>query len=324
MHRNRILLNIGLTTILIVLIIFSITTKNTSPRFFISGLVKQQEIDSKKAYTQTQINTYDSEPTWFPTSELGTYTQPTISGRAGFLVDINTGTILYSKEAAKKLPIASLTKIMTAVIALEHKSLDERVYITYEAAEVGENTMNLDYGEIYTLEELMYGLILNSANDAAYAIAINVAGNTNRFVEWMNFKATELGLTDTVFTDPSGLDDGNVSTVADLVKLTRYAMKNPEFRKIVSTVNYTIEGNTDHKYNQLENQTNLLTTYPGVAGVKTGLTEAAGLCLVTYANNNGNEVIGAVLRSVDRKWDMVLMLDHGFETLGVEVEHDLL
>jgi D-alanyl-D-alanine carboxypeptidase len=327
MNINKILLNIGLTVILGVLIafVFVDTPKATkSSGFFISGLVKEQEIDSKKAYEQTLLNSYDPEPTWQPKSELGTYDAPFISGNSGFLIDLNSDATLYSKEPQKKLPIASLTKIMTAVVALEHKELSERVFVTREADEIGENTMNLDYEEIYSLEELMYGLMLNSANDAAFAIAINVAGNKDRFVEWMNFKAQELGMSNSVFTDPSGLDDGNISTTEDLVKLTRYAMKNPEFRKIVAALDYEIASNNDHKYVYLENQTNLLRSYPGVAGVKTGFTDVAGLCLVTYANNEGKEVVGAVLGSLDRKGDMILMLDQGFKTLGVKVEHNLL
>ncbi|MBI2414291.1 D-alanyl-D-alanine carboxypeptidase [candidate division WWE3 bacterium] len=323
MNRNKILLNIGLTIILILLAVLVFKTSDTTTKFFITGLVKEQQIDSKKLYDQTIVDTYDPEPNWQPQEEIGTANEPFISGTAGFLIDINSGNIVFSKNPNEKLPIASLTKIMTAVVALEHKKLGEKIYVSQEADEVGENSMNLDYGEIYSLEELMYGLILNSGNDAAYAIAIGVAGDKSRFVDWMNIKAKELGLTDSVFTDPSGLDDGNMSSVADLTKLTRYALKNPTFRKIVATLQYEISDTNDHKYIYLENQTNLLSSYPGVAGVKTGYTEVAGLCLVTYASNDGKELVGAVLGSGDRKGDMILMLDHGFNTLGVNVVHNL-
>ncbi len=324
MINNKVFLNLGLFLILGCLLALVFSTNPVQPRYFVSGLAPKIEIDSKKAYEQTLINSYDPEPNWAFTQELNTSNQPIINGEAGFLADINTGNILYVKNPEEKLPIASLTKIMTAVVALEHKKLDERIYITKEAASIGENTMAITEGEVYTLEELLYGLLLNSGNDAAYAISIGVAGNTNRFVEWMNYKSEELGLTNSIFKDPSGLDDENVSTVADLVKLTRYAMKNPTFRKMVATPTYEIPNNQDHKYVYLENQTNLLTSYPGVAGVKTGFTEAAGLCLVTYASNSGYEVVGAVLGSADRKGDMILMLDQGFSTLGVSVNHDLL
>jgi D-alanyl-D-alanine carboxypeptidase len=183
--------------------------------------------------------------------------------------------------------------------------------------------MYLTTGEVYTLKELLYGLLLNSGNDAAYAIADGVAGDTSTFVEWMNIKAKEIGLENTEFKDPSGLDDNTYSTAQDLIKLSRYAMKHDLFREIVKTYNIELTSDT-HKYVYLENATNLLTSYPGVAGVKTGYTEEAGLCLVTYASNNGHEIMGVVLKSIDRKGDMILMLDHGFGTLGVEVHHNLL
>ena len=167
----------------------------------------------------------------------------------------------------------------------------------------------------------MYGLILHSGNDAAYAIAKNVShGNVARFVDWMNIKAQELGLSDTYFADPSGLDDNTYSTASDLIRLTRYALKIPEFREVVSTLSKELVSDT-HKYIFLQNETNLLSSYPGVAGVKTGFTEEAGLCLITYVSNEGREVLGVVLKSVDRKGDMVLMLDHSFSTLGVVVDH---
>jgi serine-type D-Ala-D-Ala carboxypeptidase (penicillin-binding protein 5/6) len=139
----------------------------------------------------------------------------------------------------------------------------------------------------------------------------------------MNIKAQELGLNDTYFADPSGLENNSYSTPYDLVKLTRYALKNPEFRKIVKTVEIEFKSK-GHKDMYLYNQTNLLTTYPGAAGVKTGYTGKAGMCLITYAENNGVELIGVVLKSDDRRGDMILMLDHGFSTLGVAVEHNLL
>src|SRR3989338_11248339 len=245
----------------------------------------------------------------------------------GYIPDSKiNGKQMYSQtkiNSYEKMKIASLAKIMTAVVALEHKKLDSKMYVSKKVAGIGENSMQIDEGEIYTLEELLYGLILHSGNDSAYAIAEGAAGNSDRFVEWMNFKAKEIGLANTHFTDPSGLDDSAYSTATDLVKLTRYALKDPEFRNIVKTVEKELTSDT-HKYIYLYNQTNLLTTYPGVAGVKTGYTEEAGLCLVTYTNNEGKEVVGVVLNSIDRKGDMILMLDHGYKTIGVNVKHNLL
>jgi len=287
------------------------------------GCILKPQDSAEKQYGDTLITSFAPQPGWKPKTKTGTENQPEIIGQAALLVDINSGNILYEKNANEKRPIASLVKIMTAVVALEHKGLDEKVYITRKASDVGENSMGLDEGEIYHLEELMYGLILNSGNDAAYAIAEATAGSTKTFVEWMNIKAKEIGLTNTNFADPSGLNDDTYSTPTDLVKLTRYALKNPDFRKIAKTVEYE-SNDKKHKYVYLYNQTNLLTTYPGVEGVKTGYTEEAGLCLVTYAQNNGVELVGIVLNSTDRKGDMILMLDHGFSTAGVAIHHNLL
>ncbi|HLB51325.1 hypothetical protein A3F07_00075 [candidate division WWE3 bacterium RIFCSPHIGHO2_12_FULL_38_15] len=304
----------------------SVKNVKASDQSVVKLVADDTENTAYKRYKDSIINSYDADLSWLSDKdfeEYGTSSQPEIAGEAGVLVEINSGKVLFSKEINKRMKIASLAKIMTAVVALEHRSLDTRIYIEAEAASVGENSMGISETEVYTLEELMYGLMMNSGNDAAYATAKGVAGNVERFVQWMNFKASELGLANTYFADPSGLNDTTYSTPLDLVKLSRYAMKNPKIKNIVKTVIKELPGE-EHKYIALENQTNLLTTYPGVAGIKTGYTEEAGLCLVTYASNGGKEVIGVVLKSVDRKGDMILMLDHGFRTLGVNVEHNLL
>ena len=324
MKSGKIFINLILVVVAGLLLIIIFSSRNGAATKIIKGVVNNTETSGREMYASTLLNHFDGEPTWNPQTENNTYSQPLIAGQAGMLVELNSGDILFSKNADERRPIASLVKIMTTVVALEHKNIDSKVFITLDAAHVGENSMGISSGETYTLEELLYGMILHSGNDAAYAIAEVVAGDSDRFVDWMNFKAEELGLQNTYFADPSGLDDGSYSTSADLVKLTRYAMKNPEFRKIVGTVEKEIFSTDEHKYIYLYNQTNLLTTYPGVAGVKTGFTEEAGLSLVTYAANGGKEVVGVVLNSIDRKGDMILVLDHGFETLGINVGHGLL
>jgi D-alanyl-D-alanine carboxypeptidase (penicillin-binding protein 5/6) len=184
--------------------------------------------------------------------------------------------------------------------------------------------MGISAGEIYSLRELLYGMLLNSGNDAATAVAEGVAEDEKTFVEWMNIRASELGLINTYFADPSGLDDSSYSTAEDLTVLAHFALEHEEFRNIVRTVEKEYSYSEEHKYISLYNQTNLLTTYPGVLGVKTGYTEEAGLCLVTYAVNEGREIIGVVLNSIDRKGDMIRMLDSGFSGMGIRVEHHLL
>jgi serine-type D-Ala-D-Ala carboxypeptidase (penicillin-binding protein 5/6) len=274
-------------------------------------------------YTATILRSFDSDLNWLPGEQTGTATQPSVQGQSALLVDLDSGKVLYEKYAHKRMKIASITKVMTAIVALEHKNLDDKIYISRYAAYIGEDTMYLTTGEVYTLRELLYGLLLNSGNDAAYAIAEGTAGDWNTFVRWMNLKAQELGLNDTRFYDPSGLDDNTYSTAFDLVKLSRYAMKNPDFAEIVNTKEMEISADT-HKTLMLQNATNLIGSYPGVSGIKTGYTEEAGLCLLSYATNGGHRLAGVVLNSTDRKGDMILMLDHGFGTLGVTVEHHLL
>lgn len=279
---------------------------------------------TEKNYYKTLLRSDNLTSNWSPGEKVGTDNQPEISGQSAILVDINSGSVVYEKNSTEKMKIASLVKIMTALVALEHKNLKDSIFISDRSASIGENTMGISRGEVYTLEELLYGLILNSGNDAAYAIAEGVGGNVETFVEWMNIKAKELNMYDTEFFDPSGLNDDTYSTAVDLVKLSRYAMKNESFRKIVGTFSIELPYSENHKYIYLENQTNLLTTYPGVGGIKTGYTEEAGLCLVTYAKNEEIELIGVVLNAVNRKFDMLFMLDHGFGVLGLDVEHPML
>ena len=292
-------------------------------KIFDKNLVIQKDLAEERYYS-TYLTSENIFSDWNPEKSKESGSGPEVVGASAVLVDINTGEILFEKNAYKQKSIASLVKIMTAVVALEHKNIDEEIIISPQASEVGENVMGISAGEVYTLEELLYGLMLNSGNDAAYAIAEGVAGDVDTFVKWMNIKAKEINLSDSFFGGPSGLYGGTYSTAIDLVKLSHYAMKNETFREIVKTYELEFPYSEKHNYIYLWNQTNLLTTYPGVAGIKTGYTEDAGLCLVTYAENEGRELIGVVLNSIDRKGDMILMLDYGFQLLGVTVEHHLL
>ena len=297
--------------------------------------VFKKEVDVKEDltvsnYYSTLLTKDGLSSDWKPGEKFGTDNEPEISGESGLVVELNFGQIVYEKNSTKRMKIASLAKIMTFVVALEHNlpaqtgKVEDEILISQKAATIGEDFMGISEGETYSLEELLYGLVLNSGNDAAYAIAEGVAGDSGTFVKWMNMKAKELDLTDTSFADPSGLDNDSYSTAVDLVKLARYAMQKEEFRKIVGTVSIELPYSEKHKYLYLVNQTNLLTTYPGVAGIKTGYTEEAGYCLVSYAKNEGKELIGVVLNSVNRKFDMIWMLDYGYATLGVTIEHPLL
>ena len=246
------------------------------------------------------------------------FQSPEISAQSALVYDTTTKKVLYSKNPKEKLPMASLTKIMTAVIALENKRRDD-AYVVTQNDLVGEDSMGLSAGETLTLSDLLYGLILNSGNDAAEVLAQNFPGR-DFFIKAMNDKVKSLGLSDTNFTNPTGLEgDGKqYITAYDLLVITDYALSNfPLFDQVVSTFDYDIPYTSQHKAFYLENQTNLLTSYPGVKGVKTGYTPEAGLCLVTYLDYSGHKIIGVVLGSGDRRGEMIELLDYSLKSEGI-------
>lgn len=243
----------------------------------------------------------------------------TLTAQAALSYDLTTGKMLFSKEPNKRLPMASLTKIMTATVALEHP-LPGASYIVRQRDLVGEDSMGLSAGESLTLSDLLYGLILHSGNDAAETLADNYPEGRNSFIVAMNEKARSLGLSNTHFTNPTGLEgDGDQYTTAkDLLVMTRYALSHfPLFDTVVSTFDDTIPQTSTHKAYVLENETNLLTSYPGVQGVKDGYTPEAGLCLVTYLDYGGHQIIAVILGSDDRRGEMKDLLDYSLKSLGV-------
>ncbi len=245
--------------------------------------------------------------------------EPEIEAKSVLLYDLTTKKVLYAKNPRERLPMASLTKIMTAVIALENKKSDDKYFVGKEDL-VGENSMGLSEGETLSLKELLYGLILTSGNDAGETIANNYKNGREAFVKAMNDKAKTLGLSDTNFTNPTGLEgDGyQYTTPYDLVVITKYALTNFSlFREVVSTFDYNIPQTATHKAYFLENETNLLTSYPGVKGVKTGYTPEAGFCLVTYLDYEGHQIIGVILGSQNRREEMKELLDYGLKSEGI-------
>ncbi|MGA2911439.1 MAG: D-alanyl-D-alanine carboxypeptidase family protein [Candidatus Levyibacteriota bacterium] len=244
---------------------------------------------------------------------------PNITAKSALVFDTTTKEVLYSKNPTERLPMASLTKIMTVIVALENKKKDD-TYVVSKDDLVGEDSMGLDAGERLSLEELMYGMMLHSANDAAEVLANNFPGGRSAFIQAMNNKVKSLGLTDTHFTNPTGLEgDGKQYTTAyDLTVMTEYTLTNfPLFAQVVSTFDYNIPQTATHKAFYLENETNLLTSYPGVKGVKDGYTPEAGLCLVTYLDYGGHKIIGVVLGSGDRRGEMIELLDYSLKSLGI-------
>lgn len=247
--------------------------------------------------------------------------EPSVSAQAAVMTEVSSGKILYSKNADKVLPMASTTKIMTALVAVEAAGdrLDEVVEISDSAAGVEGSSMYLEKGEKMTLRELLYGLMLSSGNDAAVAIAENIGGSVEGFVDMMNQKAAEMGLTSTHFVNPNGLpDESHYSSANDMAKMTCHAMKNPDFAEIVGTKSYNISGEGKSYPRTLSNHNKLLRMYEGCIGVKTGFTKAAGRCLVSCAERDGLMLVCVTLNAPDDWNDHTLMFNYGFENFTAE------
>ncbi len=276
--------------------------------------------DFLTAFLNRQVSTLNL---WLPSlgNKVSTRLQsPQVSARSVLIYDTTSKQVLYSKSPKEKLPMASLTKIMTAVVALENKKDDDK-YIVRQEDLVGEDSMGLTAGETLSLSDLLYGIMLHSANDAAEVLANNFPGGRTAFIKAMNDKVKALGLFDTNFTNPTGLEGDGVqyTTTYDLVVITEYALEHfPLFNQVVSTFDYEIPYSLEHKAFFLENETNLLTSYPGVKGVKTGYTPEAGLCLVTYLDYDGHKIIGVILGSDDRRGEMIELLDYSLQSLGIK------
>lgn len=236
-----------------------------------------------------------------------------VSARAAVLMEASTGEIVFSKDGDTRMPMASTTKIMTALVALENGDLQTPVHIAEEAVGVEGSSVYLTAGETLTLEELLYALLLESANDAAAAIAFAVSGSIEAFSDAMNVKAAELGLDNTHFTNPHGLDnEEHYTTAKDLAKLTIHAMHNPDFARIVSTYKKTIPLKDGEGTRLLLNHNRLLKQYADVVGVKTGFTKRSGRCLVSAAEKDGVRLVAVTLNAPDDWQDHRTMLDYGF------------
>ncbi len=221
----------------------------------------------------------------------------TVSAKSAILINSQTGEVLYEKNPDDKMLIASTTKIMTAVVVLDKCGMDDIVEVSPDAANVEGSSAYLRAGEKLTVRELLYALMLSSGNDAAAALAIHVSGSIEKFAGDMNAKAKELGLENTSYKNPHGLDaEGHYSTARDLAKLTQYALKNNDFKDIVSTKTAAVGSRS------LTNHNKLLWNIDGAIGVKTGYTKAAGRILVSAVERNGISYICVTLNDPD-DWD---------------------
>lgn len=235
-----------------------------------------------------------------------------VSARSAILIEAETGKVLYAENAHERLPMASTTKIMTALVALENGNVNEMVTVDASAYGTEGSSIYLKLEEEVGLKDLLYGLMLSSGNDAAVAIAVHIGGGTQAFADMMNKKAVELGAYNTNFVTPNGLhDEQHYTTAYDLARIAAAAMNNETFRRIVSTEYYQAE--TGEAARTFKNKNRILWEYAGGTGVKTGYTKAAGRCLVFSAEQEGMELIGVVLNCPDMFEDAKAILDHGFE-----------
>lgn len=234
-----------------------------------------------------------------------------LSAQSAILINASSCEVIFEYNANEKRGMASTTKIMTAIVAIENSDLDQKYTIPDDAVGVEGSSLYLKSGETMTMRDLLTGLLLQSANDAAEAIAIIVGGSVEGFAEMMNKKAAELGLSHTHFTNPHGLSDTDHYTTAhELALITAYALKNETFKSICSLTKASLPG-TDHP-RVVKNHNKLLLSYSGAYGVKTGFTKATGRCLVSAAERNGVELISVTLNAPDDWNDHSTMLDYGF------------
>ena len=236
-----------------------------------------------------------------------------VSADCAVLMDAETGRLLYTKNADKRSLIASTTKILTALIICEQCNVLDRMCIPKEAVGIEGSSMYLQEGEILTIQELLYGLMLHSGNDAAVALAIYCGGTVEGFTQLMNDKARQLNMQDSHFSNPHGLDaPDHYSTARDMAVLTAYAMKNPIFAKTVSTKSVRISNRS------LRNHNKLLWQMEGVDGVKTGYTKAAGRILVSSATRQGRRLVAVTINDANDWKDHISLLEKGFSNYAVE------
>ncbi len=236
-----------------------------------------------------------------------------VSARAATLYEPKTQTFLYEKNADARLPMASTTKIMTALVVLENADLDKKVRIDPRAVGVEGSSLYLEADEALTVRELLYGLMLRSANDAAEALAYEVAGSVPAFVALMNEKAVAMGLSDTHFETPHGLDGKeHYTTARELAYIAAAALENEEFRKIVSTYKITLG---EDPVRLVVNHNKLLSLYDGAVGVKTGFTKKSGRCLVGAAERDGLMFVTVTLDAPSDWSDHEKLFDFGYSLL---------
>jgi D-alanyl-D-alanine carboxypeptidase (penicillin-binding protein 5/6) len=291
--KNRGKLALGLVVALIVL-------------FFVSCLVTASDVSLSSAFAQG-VHSMPGAPGPAPSA-------PGVYASAAALMEADNGRLLYEKNAHVKLSMASTTKMMTALVVREKLGLKDKVTITPEAAATSEQSINMIPGETLTVEQLLYALLVYSANDSAVALAQAAGGSVQGFVDLMNKKAQQLGANDSHFANPHGLDQqGHYSSAYDLALIGREVLKDPVLSKMIVTRRYDIPVPGQTWSRVLTSHNEILTLYPGATGIKTGYTGRAGQCLVASAERNGTSLVAVALNSQHRASDASALLDYGFQ-----------
>ena len=237
-----------------------------------------------------------ADGSFYPTSGEDSF--PDLSATSYVLLDSRTGEIVFSKNENQRMPMASVTKVMTALVVLENSKLDETVTVTSDSCGIEGSSIYLYEGEKLSVEDLLYALMLESANDAAVCLALHVGGSLEEFSDMMNGRASELGLKNTSFNNPHGLEDPeHYSTARDIALIWQEAMKNSTFRQIVATKTHRIDLPDEEGYRFLSNHNKLLKSYEYCIGGKTGFTKTAGRCLVTGAKRDDLELVMVTLNA---------------------------
>ena len=245
--------------------------------------------------------------------KTGSVSAADASGGSGYaVIEVSSGRLLNGSNENLRLPMASTTKTMTALVVLENASLSDIVEIPPAAVGIEGSSVYLKKGERFTVEELLYALMLRSGNDAAVALAVHTSGSVEEFVRKMNERAALMGLKETKFVNPHGLHDENHYTTAyELALIAAEGLKNPHFKRIVSTKNIVIDGE-GHEKRYFANKNKILYNYEGATGVKTGFTRDSGRCLIASAERNGMEVVAVALNYYDYFELTARLMDEAF------------
>ncbi len=276
-------------------------------------LSSRQNFSETKPVEAVRISPFDNFQVSKYPQKVGQETAPEISALSAVVLDLESGTWLYEKNPNEKLRPASITKLMTALVSLDFYKIDQILVVKRLPPAKGESEMMLKVGDKVSVQNLLYGLLVPSGNDAAYTLADNYPGGIENFIYSMNKKAEELHMENTHFQNPSGLDtDNHYSSAKDVALLTAAVLKNSLISKIVATYGITLIDATGKKFYSVKNVNQFLGYLYGADGVKTGFTELAGECLVASVSRDGHRVISVVLKNTDRFSDSAMLLEWAY------------